>query len=151
MHTHGGWLCSEVGMGKSAVVNALVAANPFNKEIQTLDGRRVPKSTFIMTSVSLIGQWEDDCKMHAPELKVVRFHPPSQTAMRDRVTKKQFFDADTIISTTTKSRENDLKSIGISLDRHCFHRCVMDESHLFVHRMISASQFVASKIPSPRR
>jgi SNF2 family DNA or RNA helicase len=59
--TRGGWLCSEVGMGKSAVVIALVAANPMVAQTQYLSfgGRKLIKPTIILTSVSLIGQWED--------------------------------------------------------------------------------------------
>ena len=78
-----GWLCSEVGMGKSATVVALIASNPlpseqhpteemcknarfFTKktdtegvEIKAEDSLLNVKATVIITTKSLLGQWED--------------------------------------------------------------------------------------------
>jgi superfamily II DNA or RNA helicase len=107
-----GWLCSEVGMGKSAIVIALVATNPKQKT-----SSKTYKATLVMTSVSLIGQWEDECKKHAPGLIVRRYHGPS----REKVTESQLRKADIIISSAT-IKWTPLRE---------FHRVVMDESHLF--------------------
>jgi len=56
--TRGGWICSEVGIGKSAVVIALVAVKPFDPNRSKVQGRKLVKSTVIVTSISLMGQWE---------------------------------------------------------------------------------------------
>lgn len=57
--TRGGWLCSEVGMGKTAVIIALVASKPAPQPLSSLpklyDRARI-KATVVMTSVSLMGQ-----------------------------------------------------------------------------------------------
>ena len=56
-HTRGGWLCSEVGMGKTAVVIALVASRPTAAQnVAKVQGRTRLKATVVMTSVSLMGQ-----------------------------------------------------------------------------------------------
>lgn len=141
-------LCSEVGMGKTAVVIALVAAKPFDPNVPKVHGRKRIKTTVIMTSVSLMGQWEDECKKHAPHLKVVRFHPPSQTTSKTRVSKQSLLNADIIISSATFNWNN---HHGMDLDSLLFHRVVMDESHLFYSRSVSADPSKARKIPAARR
>ena len=40
----------------------------------TLARRVAFKATVVLTSVSLIGQWEDEFRRHAPSLRVRRFH-----------------------------------------------------------------------------
>jgi SNF2 family DNA or RNA helicase len=60
--TRGGWLCSDVGMGKTAVVVALVATKPIQESLLStqIHGRVRLKATVVMTSVSLMSQWEDE-------------------------------------------------------------------------------------------
>ena len=102
--TRGGWLCSDTGMGKSAVVIALVATKPFVAEnLPKIPGRQRVKPTVVLTSVSLLGQWENECAKHAKGLKVVRFHPSSATKENRVTTLKELFSADIIVS----------------VDRHC--------------------------------
>ena len=123
-----GWLCSEVGMGKSAVVLALVAANPMPVDQHpSLDdvklalrskGKRLRvKATVVYTSVSLLGQWEDEVRKHAPSLNVVRHHSS------DKMTTAEMADADIIVTAATFPWHcNTVKSFE-------FHRVVVDESH----------------------
>ena len=147
-YNRGGWLCDEVGMGKSAVVLGLVSSNPastrglataqqiqtvmndydenvrretgyklaheqrlsskrvahfgetedsnhdeywklrrtfapierqedqnLKSQLDTIQWRRVKvKATVILTSCSLLGQWEDEMQKHAPGLVVKTFH-----------------------------------------------------------------------------
>lgn len=143
--TRGGWLCSEVGMGKSAVVVALVASSTFNPSRPTFQGRTLVKGTVIMTSASLLGQWEDECKKHAPHLQVIRFHPSSQKSIKTRkAAERGLYTADIIVSTATFKWGNILDSL-------VFQRVVMDESHLFNGRRESADPLKASMIPAPLR
>jgi hypothetical protein len=102
-------------MGKTAIVISLVAANPmpFTAPVGTY------KATVVMTSVSLMGQWEDECRKHAPRLKAYRYHPSSG----GRMTLQEVAQADIIITSATKISNN-------ILDPLTFHRVVMDESHL---------------------
>ena len=150
METRGGWICSEVGMGKTATVLALVAAKPQAKlqSLPKIHGFRRSKATFVMTSVSLMGQWEDECKKHAPHLKVVRLHPSSQISKRTKITRKDLFNADIIISSATIDWG---KHPLMNSSRVFFHRVVMDESHLFYARASSAKVGYAKDIAAASR
>ena len=96
----GGWLCSEVGMGKTAVVIALAASRPPSATTQKakMNGRKRVKATIVMTPVSLMAQWEDECQKHAPHLKIARFHPAAPKRQR---TYADLLTADIIISSAT--------------------------------------------------
>ena len=179
----GGWLCDEVGLGKSAVVLALVATNPASpKTISTTqqvnetasrmaanDQRRAQiqvayyqecgridqameqallhatdednrnkltghymglkrmererkdakllsemlpvsklklKTTVVLTSVSLLGQWEDEVKKHAPGLVVKVYHGSRKKALNNMKVLKDrdipdLAKVDVLISTAT--------------------------------------------------
>lgn len=128
--------------GKSAVVLALIAVNPMPphkrpSKQQVLNYRskknkrlRV-KTTVIMTSVSLLGQWEDECRRHAPGLKVARHHG------NKKIQAKDLYDLDVIISTSTFNWDEDITG------RFNFRRVVVDESHLFATAPSSAKVHVA--------
>ena len=136
-----GFLCSEVGMGKSCTVLALVAANPMRNPPDKDDAvmhirngsqqRLVLKGTVIFTSVSLMGQWEDECKTHAPSLRVFRYHTSNRAvgAGQGNISFTNLFrslaNADVIISSTTFNWNY------TATERFQFHRVVHDESHLF--------------------
>ena len=51
---------------------AYVAQNAAQNALQNTVPAVKVKATVIFTSVSLIGQWEDEMKLHAPSLKVLR-------------------------------------------------------------------------------
>lgn len=115
------------------------------------------KPTVILTSVSLMGQWEDECKKHAPGLVVKTFHS-SRTKNSNNLAHWQLRDIpslnkiDLIISTSTFSWPADGECyfalngavlvfvypfshshiFFIAVTKDCeFHRIVQDESHLF--------------------
>ena len=165
--SRGGWLADEVGMGKSAVVLALVATNPMQEDqcptlqqIRAQMSRNPPlpdgnnaklkgesnegleplkvKTTVILTSVSLMGQWEDECKKHAPGLRIARYHGDQ----RHRFSPVQLHHLDLIISTATFKWADDI------VDKFEFHRLVMDESHLFTTAPTSAKFDFAKRINS---
>ena len=172
----GGFLCDEMGMGKTAVLIALVAANPcaaptgrddvdfvtlgqsFHhppqpsrylhtydetgrmvqkpnpafakwKPLPALTGRVKLKATVVMTSVSLMGQWEDEVRLHAPQLRVRRFHSSAKGEDKYLALSAEGLRAlattDIIVSTSTFAWP-------VWVREHVeFHRCVQDESHLF--------------------
>ena len=67
-HSNWGWLSDEVGMGKSLGVIALAASDggkisPLLKPNHDLKGKIQIKATVVVTSVSLMGQWEDEVKI----------------------------------------------------------------------------------------
>ena len=141
----GGWLASEVGMGKSAVVIALASTNKsdvnptwqeLREHVFKFKGhkRKVKlKTTVVLTSVSLLGQWEDECEKHAPGLVARRFHPPSKS-------RKQFRNIDLRDGYAQALSDLALTDIIVSsatfkwpdwiVDNFEFHRVIMDESHL---------------------
>ena len=156
----GGWLASEVGMGKTAVALALVETNPYpfmsaipnrRKLVRHLDkylfnaqpwcvGGCPPekkiklKTTVIRTSVSLMGQWQEECKKHAPNLVVKRYHPTSENSRMDKkdllqwnktkALAKDLAEADVIITSATSKKNVQFEQLFE------FHREIVDESHL---------------------
>ena len=142
----GGWLCSEVGMGKTAVVLALVSSLPSKKPrgwTSLFRSTYFCPATVILTSVSLMGQWEEECKKHAPHLKTVLFHPTN----RKNYDLEKFRGADIIISSSTFHWPDH----GVRYALYEFHRVVQDESHLFYSRTSSAKAGFASSICAERR
>eukprot|EP00592_Proboscia_alata_P002764 CAMPEP_0194373150 /NCGR_PEP_ID=MMETSP0174-20130528/21570_1 /TAXON_ID=216777 /ORGANISM="Proboscia alata, Strain PI-D3" /LENGTH=796 /DNA_ID=CAMNT_0039152057 /DNA_START=60 /DNA_END=2446 /DNA_ORIENTATION=- len=145
----GGWLASEVGMGKSAIIIALVATSSFSESPQiNYFGRKAVKTTVVLTSVSLMGQWEDECQKHCPSLTVRRFHPSSRSKLsldlRDFITHSSLENIDILISTAT------FQWPACVTENFDFSRVVMDESHLFSN-VKSANIHYALKIISRRR
>jgi len=126
-----GWICSDVGMGKSAIVIAAIVNNPMHLEdqptVEEVKGARFGseketvlnlKCTVIFTTKSLLGQWEDEVKKHAPHLKVYRKHGKSKIRLADLA------DADVIVSTSCVEWSSAFTS------HYKYHRIVVDESHL---------------------
>jgi hypothetical protein len=163
--TRGGWLADELGMGKTAVVLALVATNPmttdncpsledikrklrdFSSSNNNNNHDAPPpkknklkvKVTVVMTSVSLLGQWQAECVKHCPSLKVCRYHKSSSG---DKITPSHLFDSDVIISSSTFQWESWIT------ENFEFHRVVVDESHLFATASSSAKVAIANKVSS---
>lgn len=147
--TRGGWLADELGMGKSAVVLALVATNPMAScpSLQDIKLRlRAPdnspklkvKATVVMTSVSLMGQWEDECRKHCPGLLICRYHKSS----RREISPEHLHSFDVIVSSSTFKWESWIT------DKFEFHRVVVDESHLFATAQASAKVGIAGQVSS---
>lgn len=108
-------------MGKTAVVLALISSDPPIQMVKVNVRNRIVtkvKATVVMTSVSLMGQWEDECQKHAPALNVVRYHGKSVP------TRHQIKSADIIISTATFEWDSSIAG------KFLFRRHVWDESHL---------------------
>jgi len=89
------------------------------------------KTTVIMTSVSLIGQWEDEVRKHSPGLVVKTFHKSrKKTNATIDLTKTNdvlgINGVDIILSSAT------FKWPPLVTSSFEFHRVVQDESHLFL-------------------
>jgi hypothetical protein len=138
----GGWLASEVGMGKSLVVISLVASDgqkplPLlrcNQDNTTLLPMKRLKATIVVTSVSLMGQWEDEVRKHAPDLVCYRLHTSdSKYGMNLKVNSKspESFNssmmekADIIITSGTFKFNRFIQN-----KNYIFNRVVVDEAHL---------------------
>jgi SNF2 family DNA or RNA helicase len=131
----GGWLASDIGMGKTAIVLALVASDAEQQQDGTI-------TTVVLTSVSLMGQWEDEAKKHAPGLSIRCFHPPSRS--RVALDLRIIRDVDIIISTATFEWPRHVT------DHVEFHRVVMDEAHLLSNTS-TANLSWAMKLRAKRR
>jgi SNF2-related domain len=132
----GGWLASEVGMGKTLVVIALVASdegNPLPSLRLNQNRRRFPpsmtrvKATVVVTSVSLMGQWEDEVRKHAPSLKCLRLHTSKSKYkgmdLLDPTDEDMMKDADIIVTSAVACKAG-------FIGRYEFNRVVLDEAHL---------------------
>ena len=111
-NVRGGWLCDEMGMGKTCVCAALVLA--------TRGGvQGVPRAgvTVVLVNNTLVGQWVDELKKFAPTLKICNLYggTPEQKAKCGA--------ADVIVSTPHSSPPK-------NLNRN-IHRLIIDESHLY--------------------
>ena len=146
----GGWLTSEVGMGKTMVSISLILANPLaggdkptaaecRKPVDESDdeGPAVKKLapgtwgvTLILAPVSLLGQWMDELKQFAPQLKVANVHG-SGKARVDAIA-----GADVLLCAAT-SGQGALN--GSPASRRPIHRMIIDEAHTLSRGFSSAA------------
>lgn len=125
-------------MGKTAIILALLSSDPPMQVTQVNIGHRTMtkvKATVVMTSVTLVGQWQDECQKHAPTLNVVRYH-----GSKSIPTESQIKNADIIISTATFDWNGDIAR------KFLFRRHVWDESHL---QWVSAKMSTLLSINAP--
>lgn len=156
----GGWLSAEVGMGKTAMILALVASDggqilpalSMNSSSRDLARKTRLKATLVVTSVSLLGQWEDECRKHAPGLRCYRFHNNSKSQFGKNIPKSDeyesgsaLFDADIIVTAATKD------FAFAKLDDFCFNRIVVDESHMLEKAGVSMKYTAFRNLNAERR
>lgn len=145
-HTVGGWLSDEVGMGKTLVVIALAASDGgrplpslgINNSIDGLKQKVKVKATVVVTSVSIMGQWEDEVRKHAPTLKCYRFHNSTSKYGMNIGNTKHVKDADIIITSGTFPVASRL---GV---QYQFNRVVVDEAHLLASSSMNFTNHVRS-------
>ena len=108
------------------------------------------KTTVILTSCSLLGQWEDEFRKHSPGLAVKIFHNSRKKRasttidLRERRVVLGMNSIDVIISTSTFRWPAHTSFLD-------FHRVVHDESHLFIKGASSAKIDYANNINSSLR
>jgi superfamily II DNA or RNA helicase len=128
----GGWLCDEVGMGKTAVVAALILANPATnlkpvpdeRFAKLLSGDGEPtklKLTIIVVNNTIVQQWADELKRFAPSLQVLMFYGDGKKKTAGLA---QLRDVDVLLTTPHMA----LPPYFLANVRA--HRLVVDEAHL---------------------
>ena len=126
----GGWLCDEMGMGKTACITALVLARPSTAKPRDDATQLRLKATLVVCNNTLVQQWEDEVKKFAPNLRVETFYSNGNgAAKRKESALRNLKDTDVLI-TTPHMNFGELKK------RMHFHRLVVDESHLLGGRGI---------------
>ena len=127
----GGWLCDEVGMGKTAVVAALILANPATlkpvpderfAKLLSDDGEQTKlKLTIIVVNNTIVQQWADELKRFAPSLRVLMFYGDGKKKTAGLA---QLRDVDVLLTTPHMA----LPPYFLANVRA--HRLVVDEAHL---------------------
>lgn len=149
----GGWLCDEVGMGKTMVAIALVlahrrpgsvppqpaasnlsssaAARNFfglvrSSSLQTIDDV-VRGLTVVVVPNSLVGQWTDEFKKYAPSVLVATFYGTNkEKALAATLAAGRGSTAPTVVITSPNTL------LPATLRDKQIHRLIVDESHLIV-------------------
>jgi superfamily II DNA or RNA helicase len=122
----GGWLCDEVGMGKTVVSIALILANPEPRA----DSPGLSRATVVALPPTLIGQWQDELQRFAPGLEVVTFHSMDYggaTADKESALQRMC-GADVILTSFHSDLAKKLRSR--QMGEHGIRRLIIDESHL---------------------
>jgi len=119
-------------------------------QIPPIKDRVKLKPTIILTSVSLIGQWEDEAKKHSPGLVVKTFHnsrsrEEQNIKIKDKTVIHGLNDVDVIISSST------FKWPEVITQCFDFYRVIHDESHLLVSSGASAKLSCANLIQGKLR
>jgi len=63
----GGWICDEMGMGKTCCCVALMLANAKPAHV-----RGIERLTVVVVNINLLDQWHDEIKKFAPNLRVIK-------------------------------------------------------------------------------
>ena len=154
----GGWLCDEVGMGKTAVCAALMLANPCKEKpvpdeafAKLLEEKsdHVYKLTIVIVNNTLVQQWYDELKKFAPGLDVRKYYGGDAKAKQQALTDLR--KVDVLITTPhmkmpfmeyKKSFCPRMGSFGPTIGscNLVAHRLIMDEAHLLAAKGSSTAE-----------
>eukprot|EP00658_Telonema_sp_P-2_P038355 TRINITY_DN2753_c0_g2_i3.p1 TRINITY_DN2753_c0_g2~~TRINITY_DN2753_c0_g2_i3.p1 ORF type:complete len:848 (+),score=118.04 TRINITY_DN2753_c0_g2_i3:107-2650(+) len=116
-HATGGFLCEEMGLGKTVETLGLVLANP-------AEPNAAATGTLVICPVSLVGQWQAECRAKAPGLSCYVYHGPNRIRIKDQLTR---FD---LVVTSYPTLAAEFRSESVHrLGLVPWHRCILDESH----------------------
>ena len=132
-------------MGKTAVVTALVLANPSTArpcekdwKARTTDGatRTKYKMTIVICNNTLVQQWEDEVKKFAPKLNIQTFYASgtSNAAAKKKQAMASLRDCDVLITTPHMATQQPWSTILKNVHAH---RLVVDEAHLINSNEVS--------------
>ena len=139
----GGFLCEEMGLGKTVISLSLVLENPQTLNLLPLTPNVKPTSaTLIICPVSLVGQWIAEAKKFCPSLKTYMYHGTNR--LKD-VHKLAEFD---LVLTTYQTLGSDYSMYqrGVAnalqpiLTRLHWHRIILDESHAIKNKKTGHSK-----------
>ena len=81
------------------------------------------KTTLVLTRNSLLGQWKDELRKYAPQLKVITYHGSSKERRDLEKGVTDLTKVDVVLGTPTTSLPCWLRTVA------SFHRVIVDESH----------------------
>ena len=87
------------------------------------DQKLALKTTLVLTRNSLLGQWKDELRKYAPQLKVITYHGSSKERRDLEKGVTDLTKVDVVLGTPTTSLPCWLRTIS------AFHRVIVDESH----------------------
>lgn len=154
MVQHGGFLCEEMGLGKTVEALALVHINPMRKPLPAsymptpdkgLWQRYASRGTLIIASTSLVGQWKAEIKSKlARDAKVLLYY-----GSRPKDPKK-VKDYDFVLTTYAILQREDGRQEHECLHRIDWHRVILDESHEIKNRKTRRAKSITSLIADNR-
>ena len=135
----GGWLCDEVGMGKTCVCIALILARPppppppspltttgvvSMGDVRLLSGITTLPITVVVTTNTLLGQWEEEFAKFAPSIRVGWYY--SRPGLPKGHLYFNIHNVDVVLTTHGTKLFSELPTgAGFRI-----HRLIIDEAHL---------------------
>ena len=95
----GGILADEMGLGKTLEVIALVCLHRRSNSFTPPPGLRSSSATLIITPPSILEQWKDEIREHAPGLNVFHYQGMSSYKKGGEVVIEQLLERDVVLTT----------------------------------------------------
>lgn len=99
----GGILAEEMGLGKTVELLALICLHSRkfvpNQQLDTKEGQRVSAATLIITPPTILEQWKQEIREHAPSLKVYHYEGLKSKSNRKSGFEDEFTSNDIVLTT----------------------------------------------------